>query len=177
VVSFRLVPFPGDPVPAGISVEGSLERDGERLTVRHGFAGALPSLSVPRPAPCAERRNALWEDCCLELFLAEADSPGYREFNLSPAGHWNVWRFDGCRAGMREDDAFDSLPFRVDASPDRLVLTLDIDLGRMFPPARPLSVGVSAVVLAADGRKSHWALAHPAARPDFHRRDAFTIRL
>ena len=40
------------------------------------------------------RRDRLWEETCLELFLGEEGSERYWEFNLSPAGHWNVYRFE-----------------------------------------------------------------------------------
>jgi hypothetical protein len=42
---------------------------------------------------------------------------------------------------------------------------------------QPLEVGISAVVEATDGSLSHWALVHPAARPDFHDRRGFVLRL
>ena len=40
-----------------------------------------------------------------------------------------------------------------------------------------LRIGPSTVVEASDGARSYWALRHPAAKPDFHRPDAFTMLL
>ncbi len=40
-----------------------------------------------------------------------------------------------------------------------------------------LHIGLSAVIEAADGTLSYWALTHPGERPDFHQRAAFTLRL
>ena len=65
------------------------------------------------PADMPARRDRLWEETCFEFFLAVKNSPRYWEFNLSPAGHWNVYRFADYRQGMQEEPAFASLPFSV----------------------------------------------------------------
>jgi hypothetical protein len=36
---------------------------------------------------------------------------------------------------------------------------------------------LSAVIEAADGTISYWALKHPSDRPDFHHADSFAIQL
>jgi hypothetical protein len=41
----------------------------------------------------------------------------------------------------------------------------------------PLRLGLAAVIETTDGALSYWALAHPAARPDFHRREGWTLQL
>ena len=43
--------------------------------------------------------------------------------------------------------------------------------------AAQIELGVAAVLEAADGRLSYWAVRHAATRPDFHRRDTFVLRL
>jgi len=45
------------------------------------------------------------------------------------------------------------------------------------PGAAALRLGASAVLETRDGVLSYWALAHPAARPDFHAAGGFTLRL
>jgi ABC-type uncharacterized transport system permease subunit len=40
-----------------------------------------------------------------------------------------------------------------------------------------LALALSVVVEHEDGVLSYWALAHPAAKPDFHHRDAFVLEL
>ena len=52
--------------------------------------GNLSKVEIPAAAETPRRRDRLWEETCLELFLGTADSGEYWEFNLSPAGHWNV---------------------------------------------------------------------------------------
>ena len=119
----------------------------------------------------------MWEETCLELFLGTADSGKYWEFNLSPSGHWNVYRFTRYREGMREEPAFTSLPFAVRMGPDALELPMELDVGKIVPAGKDLEAGVAAVIETTDGGKSHWALTHPGPRPDFHRRDGFALIL
>ncbi len=40
-----------------------------------------------------------------------------------------------------------------------------------------LRLALSAVIEETDGRLSYWALAHPAAKPDFHHAEAFVLSL
>lgn len=76
---------------------------------------------------------------------------------------------------MREEPAFTSLPFSVQRQPDALLLSLEIDLGKIVRPEQKLEVAVSAVIKDIDGRMSYWALAHPGPQPDFHLRDGFIL--
>lgn len=60
----------------------------------------------------------------------------------------------------------------VRVRPERLELLALISI-----PAEPSAVALSAVIEETDGRKSYWALAHPAAKPDFHHPDSFVHEL
>jgi hypothetical protein len=40
-----------------------------------------------------------------------------------------------------------------------------------------LLIGLAAVIEAADGSLSYWALRHPPGKPDFHHRGAFALEL
>src|SRR4030042_7193941 len=71
-------------------------------------------------------------------------SERYWEFNLSPAGHWNVYRFASYRKEMREEPAFASLPFRVRTEPEALRLSRLSPKGR-FRLEPPRGVNVSPV--------------------------------
>ena len=97
---FLLKPFPGEGNPAGLRIGGSIARDTDTLSVRCEVRGNLSKMSVSTAAVAPRRKDRLWEETCLELFLGTTDSAEYREFNLSPAGHWNVYRFDRYRDGM-----------------------------------------------------------------------------
>jgi hypothetical protein len=114
----------------------------------------------------------------MEFFLAQPGSPSYREFNLSPSGHWNVYRFESYREGMREEERVPGLPFRVTRDGERLRLFLETDIGKLLiRPVGEIEAGICAVLRSAAGGASHWALAHPCPRPDFHHRGGFLLKI
>lgn len=183
--SFSLQPFPMAGPPRHLKIAGHIVRYPRALSVRYTLLGDPAELVIPPPAELPARRNELWKDTCFELFLAPADSPRYWEFNLSPAGHWNVYRFSAYRHGMREEPAFTSLPFRVRKGVSslshefglELSLELEIELDALLRPGQLLEAAVSAVMLHTDGEVTWWALTHPGQKADFHGRDSFIIRL
>ncbi len=177
ILEFLLKPFPGEGRGPGPAIAGSIARHANLLSVVYEIRGDLSEISVPEPADAPGRRDRLWEGTCLELFLGPDGSAAYWEFNLSPAGHWNVYRFESYREGMREEPVFSSLPFGVRTEPRMFRLSLDVDIGRLVPAGKGADVAVCAVVRTKAGESSHWALSHPGLRPDFHRRDGFRLRL
>ena len=57
-------------------------------------------------------------------------------------------------------------------------LALKAEIPVALPPlTRSIRLALSAVVEAADGELSYWALRHPPGRPDFHHIDAFDLQL
>ncbi len=173
---FSLRPFPGRRAPSA-SIRGSLAREGTGLVLRYAVCGDLGSVVLPPIAPHPRRRSGLWETTCFELFVAPLDAPHYWEFNLSPSGDWNVYRFTGYREARQEETRIASLPASVEVAPERLGLQVTIDLPRVLCVPPVLEVGASAVIETCDGARSYWALAHPGPEPDFHRREAFLLRL
>ena len=176
-IRFFLKPFPGEGNPAGLTIDGTIARRADALSVRYEVRGDLSKLSIPAAAEAPRRQDRLWEETCLELFLGTADSGEYREVNLSPSGHWNVYRFTRYRDGMREEPAIASLPIDVRRDSKALLLTAEIGIGKIVPAGKDLAAAVAAVIKTNDGGKSHWAPVHPASRPDFHRRDGFALIL
>jgi len=174
---FSLAPFRREGVGSAITITGSIRRRTDLLSVGYAVRGNLAELEVPAPNGFPQRKDRLWEETCLEFFLGTGNSDGYWEFNLSPAGHWNVYRFTSCREGMREEEAFPSLPFRVRREPEALRLSLDLDAGKIIPAGKTLEIAVAAVLKTVTGATSHWALVHHGPRPDFHRRDGFTLTM
>jgi hypothetical protein len=174
---FSLQPFPSaSPLPSW-KITGHIARRSNRLAIRYALLGPLADLAIPAPSDRPARRNGLWEETCFEFFLGAKDSEGYWEFNLSPAGHWNVYRFAAYRQGMQEETALTSLPLSVENQSDALRLALELDLERIVPPDQALEVAVSAVLKHKDGRMTYWALTHPGPQADFHRRDGFILDL
>lgn len=92
---------------------------------------------------------------------------------------WAAYAFSNYReGGALTDEALDPR-IAVRRFSDRLELDASISLERLS--ARYLNsvliLGLSAVIEDADGALSYWALKHPTAKPDFHYRQAFALRL
>lgn len=174
---FSLKPFPSSGPLPGLDITGGIVRCSDALTVRYALHGPLPELVIPSPAHLPARKNLLWEETCFEFFLAPRNHRRYWEFNISPAGHWNVYSFKSYRQGMKEEPAITSLPIVVRSGRDALQLSVRLDLAGIVPPSQILKAAVSAVVKSKNGGTTYWALIHPAAEADFHLRDGFTLEL
>ena len=172
---FSLQPFPE--AVSTPKIGGEISRVSNRLAIHYALSDHLAELVIPLPADLPARKNALWKETCFEFFMAARDSSRYWEFNLSPAGHWNVYCFDAYREGMQEDTAIGSLPFSVRRLPVALLLSLEMDLTGIIRSDQVLEVGISAVISSKSGGTSYWALAHPGPQADFHRRESFIIQL
>ena len=176
-MNFSLKAFPGEEGLPELRIGGTIGRQAGILSIGYAIEGDLSRLALPAPALKPERKDRLWEETCLELFLAAPGSEIYREFNLSPSGHWNAYRFASYREGMREEKAISSLPFLVRLEPGVLRLSLALDLGWIVPAAMDVEAGICAVIRTTAGKTSHWALSHTGPRPDFHRRDGFALTI
>ncbi len=172
---FSLKPFREEGTGSDLKITGSIGRRANLLSVGCALTGNLSELAIPATEESPRRKDRLWEETCLEFFLGVKDSERYWEFNLSPSGDWNVYRFTSCREGMREEPAFASLPFAIRREPEALGLSLDLDIGKIIPARKDMEIAVAAVIKTVKGGTSHWALVHPGPRPDFHRRDGFLL--
>jgi hypothetical protein len=211
-----LIPF-GASGPEGITVEAqaSVLHPGPLLRLRYRVRGA-ESLLLPESAAVAERRDGLWEHTCLEAFLAPglttarpgaedaAEEPrGYWEFNMAPSGHWNVYRLEDYRDGLKPESFYGNLPLTISlgkrhrhaegrshadghsdaeghsnsAEADTLELLLCCPLPPPLATAPELQLGLTAVIETRSGEISYWALHHPGGEADFHHRDGWTLRL
>ena len=174
---FSLKPFPGTDDLPDLRITGTIVRRADLFSIEYAVTGDLSPLAIPAPAGSQVRSDRIWEETCLEFFLGLKDSEIYWEFNLSPAGHWNAYRFASYRKGMREEETIASLPFLVRTEPNCLRLSLEQNIGKIVREGKDIEVGICAVVRTVAGKASHWALAHPGHRPDFHRRDGFTLTI
>jgi len=170
--TFALQPWAPRP---DLKITGKIARRGQTIIIHYELCGELPAVALPPPADVPARRHGLWQETCFEFFLAVQNSPQYWEFNLSPAGHWNVYHFADYRQGMAEEVAFASLPFSVQRQPDSMLLILEVDLTKIIPADQPLEIGISAVIKLREGEATYWALSHPGPQADFHRRDSFSV--
>ncbi|MBN3895899.1 MAG: DOMON-like domain-containing protein [Nostoc sp. NOS(2021)] len=189
--TFSLQPFPSTKSLPNLKIAGNIARNGNKLVICYVLEGDLKEIALAKPtvrvasrtegiAPPSNtrsRKHELWKDTCFEFFLGIKDSLRYWEFNLSPAGHWNVYRFDGYRQGMQEETAFTTLPFSVQNQADGLALVLDVDLNKIVSANQAIEVGITTVIKDKDGEVTYWALTHRSAEADFHLRDSFIIKL
>lgn len=148
--------------------------------------GDIARLRISAPSPRPLRSDRLWEQTCFEIFIAQSGRNAYREFNFAPSGDWAVYAFADYRRPCPDDEArvfapdFPAPQITAQRSAGRLEVAVNLPPDALPPGNLPLEIGLSAVVEAADlceGRHSYWALAHATERPDFHRRESFTLRL
>ncbi|MDZ8026204.1 MAG: DOMON-like domain-containing protein [Nostoc sp. SerVER01] len=175
--TFSLQPFASGESLANLEITGNISRNINQFSISYTFTGDLKEIAVAPPSNTPSRKHQLWEDTCFEFFLGIKNSQQYWEFNLSPAGHWNVYRFDGYRQGMREETALTILSFDVRNQTDKLVLTLNIDLDKIISPEQIIEVAITTVIKYRDDGITYWALTHRGAKPDFHLRDSFILEL
>ena len=174
MISFALIPFAKDTAPA-IKITGEIQRQDNQLAIEYQLA-QKSAIIVPHKADLPLRQLDLWSHTCCEFFLGLKDDSKYWEFNLSPAGHWNVFRFLDYRQNMTQETAFDTLPFRV-LQDNYLQVSLQIELNKIIKPEQSLEIGVTAVIEDRENQLSYWALNHPGKEADFHLRDSFAIAL
>ena len=160
-----------------MNIKGKIFRRSNTLALQYTLVGHLGNLVIPTPADIPARKNELWKETCFEFFVAVRDAQPYWEFNLSPAGHWNVYRFAGYRQRMEEEKAFTSLDFSVRRQPQSLRLDLKVNLDKIVKEKQPLEVALSAVIELKDGEFTYWALTHGGPQADFHRREGFMVKL
>lgn len=175
--SFSLKPFHSDGSRPEISITGEIGRDLNLFSIRFVMTGNLSDIGIPAASNTPERRDRLWEETCFEFFISPKGAGHYWEFNLSPSGHWNVFRFESYRQGMQEEAAIRSLPFFVHAERDSLTISLDMELDVLITKYQPLDVAISSVIKTNDQKTGYWALLHCGVKPDFHCRESFLLNI
>jgi hypothetical protein len=173
-----LVPHPSTPVSGvcGVFVSVAVRADGA-LALSFSVEGGLERLRVPVPVG-PRRADGLWRHTCFEAFVMAGIGPAYGELNFSPSGEWAAYAFRRYRDGGPLDVAVEpAIVVRHD--PDRLQVDAVVPAAAI--PSRSdgagLRLGLAAVLENVDGALSHWALRHPADRPDFHHADGFVLEV
>ncbi|MEH2090624.1 DOMON-like domain-containing protein [Nostoc sp.] len=175
--TFSLQPFPSTESFPHLKITGNIFRNANQLTICYNLGGDLKEIAIVPPSNAPSRKYELWEDTCFEFFLGIKDSARYWEFNLSPAGHWNIYRFEGYRQGMQEETAFKKLPFSVQNQVDSLELALNVDLDKIVSAEQEIQVAITTVINHRNSDITYWALTHRGAEADFHLRDSFIVEL
>jgi hypothetical protein len=175
--AFSLQPFSNLNLPTDLQITGGIARQAQILNIRYVLSGDLSKIAIAPPANKPTRKHELWQETCFEFFLGLPGRDRYWEFNLSPTGDWNVYRFDGYRQGMQEESAFNELPFVVKTQPETLSLSLELNLQAIAPNEQPLEVAITTVIKSSTGDVSYWVLTHTGSEADFHRRDSFVLQV
>jgi hypothetical protein len=145
------------------------------LILAYVVAGRISDVAMP-PLAVATRMDELWRHTCFEAFIGAGVA--YYEFNFAPSRRWAAYRFSSYRTGMRVATEIDAPPISVQFSPERYTLQASLELDALLLPRdATLRLGLSAVIEENNGRRSYWALAHPAGKADFHHSDCFTLEL
>lgn len=173
---FTLKPFASNNPISDLQITANITRADNNLNLNYQLLGNLSPIKIPPISDAPTRQDRLWETTCLEFFLGIENSPKYWEFNLSPAKHWNIYRFTDYRQNMTEETAFQTLPFNIQKQPESLNLSLQLDLNPIISPNQKLEASITAVI-QSDRHITYWALTHPGSKPDFHLRDSFLITL
>jgi hypothetical protein len=169
----RLHPGSRNSPAASIEVKVARTRN-DSLVLSYIVTGRMSDIRMPSlVAPT--RSDKLWRHTCFEAFVRASSGAEYYEFNFAPSAQWAAYRFSGYRSGMTPVDEIGAPSIHVRSSPDCYTLDATLELDRLsdLPRKALWRLGLTAVIEDTSGRKSYWALAHPAGKPDFHHADAF----
>lgn len=172
--SYQLVCHPADidrPVHS-ITVDVELASSaGLRLVYQ--VSGDVGRLRIPDRAKPG-KRDGLWRHTCFELFLA-GDGTRYCEFNFSSSLQWAAYRFASYRGAVTDLKLETAPRIHVETSTSGLTLEAFVRAKELMEsnPVSAQRIALAAVIEHGDDYLSHWALAHPATKPDFHHPDGF----
>ncbi|MDO8932390.1 MAG: DOMON-like domain-containing protein [Rhodocyclaceae bacterium] len=145
------------------------------LGIRYAIHGLNLDLRVPTPHAPAPA-DALWRHTCCEIFIGQAGSTRYREFNFSPSGQSAAYDFLDYR--QRAPATQNGPAPSIQVSRAENLLQLDVMLpAAALPLAENLHLALAVVLEAGDGSLGYWALAHPAGKADFHHHAGFVLHL
>jgi hypothetical protein len=174
-----LKPHPDSRCLAAAHIEVEVARPrADSLVLSYIVTGKMNDIRMP-PVTEAARRDELWQHTCFEAFVRDSSGGEYYEFNFAPSTQWAAYQFKSYRSGMRVAAEIGPPPIEVWSSSDRYTLQASLELNRLsgLPRDSAWRLGLSALIEDTSGRKSYWALAHPAGKPDFHHADGFAYEL
>jgi hypothetical protein len=173
-----LIIHPASQCASGTRVEvEALRPRPRRLDLAFSVTGGARSLYLP-PRTWPGRADELWRRTCFEAFVRGARAKSYLEFNFSPSSQWASYRFSDYRTGMRAARELPAPRMEIHETDESFEMRVSLELDRSrLPAAEAWRLGLAAVIEEANGRRSYWALAHPAGKPDFHHSEAFALRL
>ena len=114
------------------------------LDIQYQFSGELIQITWPAATNKAQRKDKLWQQTCMELFIAEQHSERYFEFNFSPNGDWQSYEFLSYRSLLSQPKSIK--PPEIDKLDNRdgVSYSASLDLTPLSL-AMPLQLGLSTV--------------------------------
>ena len=176
-IEFTLIPCELPKSNSTINISGNIIRTDNKLSLAYFLQGNLSTIIIPEPSNLPTRKNELWQTTCFEFFIGIANSTEYWEFNLSPTGDWNVYRFSDYRCQMQEETAFATLPFTLNKQKNSLAINLEIDVNLIINSNTNLEIAITTVIESSKGEISYWALHHPETIANFHNRNGFILHV
>ena len=160
-----------------IEVEVARPRAGS-LVLSYIVTGNVNDVRIP-PVTAAARTDELWRHTCFEAFVRVSSGAEYYEFNFAPSRQWAAYRFSSYRSGMRVVTEMVVPRIEVQSAFERYTFEVSLKLNGLsgLPRNAGWRLGLAAVTEDTRGRQSHWALAHPPGKADFHHFDCFTHEL
>ena len=145
----------------------------DHIQISYQLNGDLSQLLIPElQAPSAS--DNLWQHTCFELFIAQADTENYYEFNFSPSTLWAAYAFNSYR--VRQEWHIKNAPnLRISQTLNQLQVeaTLNLTDLPLLNFNKNWLIGLSAVIKTKHNDLSYWAIKHPEAQPNFHHRDGY----
>ena len=139
--------------------------------------GDLQSLLIPE-LTVSEPKDNLWQHSCFEAFIAVEGEKSYYEYNFSPSSQWAAYAFSDyrVRSGWQASQAPN---IKREQQDDDLIITINLPASCLpdNPDAKPLKIGISAVIETRRNTISYWSLKHPENTPDFHHRESFNLHI
>lgn len=161
----RLICHPANPAPPAIEIEAiAIVLPTDVLSFRYHIQGDIERLRIPSRGPVT-RMDELWRHTCFEAFVQPKGAERYFELNFAPSSAWAAYAFDAYRIGMQPLTTLKAPSIRCTTEGDTFTLEANVNMKSLRFDSL---VGLSAVIEDREGGISHWALAHPRPKADFH---------
>ena len=177
-----LIPFESA-VPVGLRVSAELIWDYRGwLELSYSVLAAssvglselvLPSGLVDGEQVGGRRRDELWTTTCFEAFLGLPGQEGYWEINVAPNGDWAVYRFDRYREGQACQSLLRDPVIELRRRHHQLRLNAVLPISPWWPSSVAPELVLTTVLDFGAAGCSHWSVAHPKQRADFHDRSLY----
>lgn len=136
--------------------------------------GKFVQLPPSATSPAWTRQDGLWQRTCFEFFIKPGTGSAYYEFNFSPAGLWQQYRFTNYRQPQPPQASND---FTLSSALwNEKTNTLQGELKSSTTLGKDFHVSINAVIEETSGDKKYLALAHAGEKPDFHLANSFTMK-